>query len=539
MCVNFVWVLIRLCYIHVKKIILFRKSRDLYGGIECISMKTSKSSSRLEYIPIPKKIFILVDDIIVLQKKIIVDVGQSVLLGQVLSLGYKHIAPIHSPVSGIVTKISQKKYNFFLNKRFSIINIRSDGKDTKIDSILMSNYKKFSPDEIIQLIYNSGVVGLGGAGFLSSKKLQYSIGNAHTLVVNAAESEPYITSDDCLIRNFAQEVIQGCQIIVWILKIKCVLIAIEDDKNIAYIKIKKEIKAFPNYKIYKIKRIYPSGSSKQLIKILFNKEVPLGKHSTSLGIVVFNVSTIFSIKRAVINGEPLIERIVTLSDRRLSYQKNILVRVGTPINYILKKCNINYKDNSVVIGGPITGLIIDDLSFPILKTSNNILCLELNFMDNRLESPCIRCTACSRTCPMRLLPEQLYFYSKSFDHNKSREYHINECIECGICEQVCPSNIPLLRYFRKEKLKLNEIIFKENMSKKFKKLFISRQSRLNSSGLINENIIYSSNNLDRVLDKKVVCNTDIEYITIEKSQFMRKKELEESIARAKLKRNIE
>ncbi|WP_187307829.1 electron transport complex subunit RsxC [Buchnera aphidicola] len=518
--------------------IFYREKHRFYGGIDFVSMKINRSSSKFHNIVLPKNFFILIDDVITLKNKIVVNVGQLVLRGQILALGDNNIAPVHSPTSGLIIAIVKKKFSFFSKKYFSIINIKTDGKDNCINFHSFNNYKCFSTSKIIQLIYNSGIIGLGGAGFLSSKKLKLAIKKAHTLVINAVESEPYITSDDCLVQHFAKEIIEGCKIITWILKIKCVLIVLEDGKHKAYIKLKKELKLFSNFSIRQIKKKYPSGSSKQLIQILFNKEIPYGKHSIDLGIVIFNVSTVFSIKRAVINGEPLIERIVTISDSELLYQKNVLIRIGTPISHVLSECNINIHNSTVIIGGPITGRIVNDLSFSILKTNSSILCTKLNFMSNKLEGPCIRCTECSRLCPIRLLPEQLYFYSKVSDHKKSQEYHINECIECGICEQVCPSNIPLITYFKKEQSKLNKIKFKENMSKRFKKLFLSRQSRLYHSDLIHKNIVNSNSPLDEQCNNSIIINNNIERITIQKSNYFRKIELKAAISRAKLKKDM-
>ncbi|XBC40492.1 MAG: electron transport complex subunit RsxC [Buchnera aphidicola (Nurudea ibofushi)] len=458
-----------------------------------------------------------------------------VFRGQVLALGNDDIAPIHSPTSGTISSISKNKFNFYSGKYFGVIVIKSDGRDAWGHRVFRKNYKDISINTFIKLIYDHGIIGLGGSGFLSSKKIEFSIGKVHTLLINAAESEPYVQSDDCLMQNFYKEIAEGCQIIACILKIESVVIAIEDDKKLAFIKIKNAIKSFPNFKIRKIKNKYPSGSSKQLIKTLFNKEVPLGKRSISLGILIFNVSTIFYIKRAILNSEPLIERIITLSDAQLLYQKNVLVRIGTPISYILSKFNI--KNSSIILGGPITGFIIDDLNFPILKTTSSILKFKSDFVENLLELPCIRCTACSKACPMRLLPEQLYFYSKSFDHEKSKRYHINECIECGVCEQVCPSNIPLLTYFKKEKLELKKLEFQNDMSKKFKKLFMLRQRRVHASGLINENIIYSNNVIKEKRNDSIghkVCESN----SFLNSQHIMKIKLESAINRAKLKRNI-
>lgn len=536
--VNYVINIIKISCSYIENIFVFRKSHDFDGGIDFMSMKSNQTSSKLNILDIPKIFTILVDDVVVIKKKVVVNVGQIVLRGQVLALGYKDIAPIHSPVSGLITQITNKEFKFFSNKRYSVINIQSDGKDQWINRIPIHNYKNLSANQIIQFIYNSGIVGLGGAGFLSSKKLKHSIRKVHTLVVNAAESEPYVTSDDCLMQNFSTEIVQGCQIVMWVLNIKHVLIAIENDKHLAYIKINDAINRLSGFEIRKIKKKYPSGSSKQLIKMLFNQEIPSGKHSIHLGIILFNVSTIFSIKRAILNGEPLTERIVTLSDKDASYQKNFLVRIGTPIKHILLENNINFKSNSIILGGPITGSIVDNVNFPILKTSNSVLFLKSSLLKYELERPCIRCTMCSSACPMNLLPEQLYFYSKSDDHDKSKEYSIQECIECGICEQICPSNIPLLTYFRKEKLKIKKIILQESLSSKFKKLFLSRQSRLRSLESINENIILSNSILDKNFEKSVILDKKIKSLISKKSKNVRKVELEAAINRAKQKKKL-
>ncbi|XBC43416.1 MAG: electron transport complex subunit RsxC [Buchnera aphidicola (Meitanaphis flavogallis)] len=522
----------------IENILVFRKSHDFDGGIDFISMKSNQTSSELNILDTPKILTILVNDVVVAKNKVVVNVGQIVLRGQVLVLGYKNIAPIHSPVSGLIIQITNEEFKFFSNKRYNVINIQSDGKDRWINRIPIHNYKDLSVNKIIQFIYNAGIVGLGGAGFLSSKKLKYSIKKVHTLVVNAAESEPYVTSDDCLMQNFSTEIVQGCQIVMWILKIKYVVIAIEDDKNLAYIKVNNAINNLSGFEIRKIKKKYPSGSSKQLIKTLFNKEIPSGKHSIHLGIILFNVSTVFSIKRAILNGEPITERIVTLSDEDALYQKNFLVRIGTPIKHILLENNINFKSNSIILGGPITGSIVDNVNFPILKTSNSVLFLKSSLSKYELERPCIRCTMCSSACPMNLLPEQLYFYSKSCDHDKSKEYFIQECIECGICEQICPSNIPLLTYFRKEKSKINQIILKENLSTKFKKLFLSRQSRLRSLESINENIILSNSILDKKFEENTIMDKKIKSVISKKSKNVRQVELESAINRAKHRKKL-
>lgn len=442
---------------------------------------------------LPEKFFVLVSFKAISNNLLRVKIGDKVLRGQILALGNYYLSPIHSPSSGIVVDIVHN-YLFFSDTFFSAVIILSDGKDQWVSRIpIMHDYKKFSSSQLIELIYNFGIVGLSGSGFMSSKKLKYAIGKVHTLVVNAVESEPWVTSDDCLIQNFSEEIIQGCKILTWILKIKKVLIVLSEGKLISFNILKKKVFYYSHFKLLTVKNKYPAGSSKQLIKTLFGKEIPEGKHSIDLGIIMYNVSTVRAIKRAVLNGEPLTERIITLSGNGLSISKNLLVRIGTPIKHILAYFCMNSNQLEIRIGGPMTGIILKNLNFSILKVNNCILFSSVlkNKFNYLKEQNCIRCKACSNVCPMGLLPEELYWYSRYLNHDKSKKYKILDCIECGLCEQVCPSHIPLMSYYRREKKQIFITNLNKTKAKIFKDLFLIRQDRLNREKINNDNVIFS------------------------------------------------
>ncbi|WP_187145695.1 electron transport complex subunit RsxC [Buchnera aphidicola] len=454
--------------------------------------KSSQELLKLSRVTLPKKFFVLINSEVLNRGKLCVRKGDLVLRGQTLTLGCGNIVSIHSPTSGRIIDVINN-YIFFLDQFFAVVIVESDGRDLWISRTPICNYTQFSSKKLINLIYHSGILGLSGSGFSTSKKLQCAVGKVHTLVVNAVESEPCVTSDDCLIQNFSKEIIDGCKILIWILKIKKILIVVSEEKIIAFNVLKKSVINLKDFELLKVKNKYPSGSSKKLIQILFNKEIPQGKHAIDLGIIMYNVATVFAIKKAILDGEPLTERVITLYGDKFLPSKNVLVRIGTPISHLMKIYKLNEKTLKVNIGGPITGLLIRNFNFSVLKTNNCIMFVSIqnNELNNFEEKNCIRCAACSYSCPMNLLPEQLYWYSKHSNHEKTQIYNIQDCIECGICEQVCPSDIPLMSYYRREKKQISIAKFKNYQIKKFKNLFLLRKQRLNNLNSRKKNTIVS------------------------------------------------
>ncbi|HXK00603.1 MAG TPA: electron transport complex subunit RsxC [Buchnera sp. (in: enterobacteria)] len=479
---------------QIINIIFFnKKNHDFYGGIRFLS--TKKNIKTLpEKIILPGDKFCIyfdVDPIGIIHLK--VQIGDQVYRGQELIFSKKHVVPVHAPTSGRIVDIKKSIYNNILNKYRIEIFILADGKDIGKKLFPVHNYKETSRENIIKLIYKNGIVGLGGAQFSTARKLSIGInkGNINTLIVNGLESEPYITADRWLIKNHISEILKGCEILQWILKVTHVIIAIEDNQDISIVQIKKKLSYYSGFQLCCIKTRYPVGSSKQLIKLLTGKEIPYNKHSTDIGIIMYNIGTVYAVKRAVIEREPLIKRVVTLTGDALKHSGNMWVRFGISIHDLLLSINFSdFKNKLVITGGPLMGSVVSDFNTPILKHINCILIpSSIEIKRQELETPCIRCARCADVCPMKLLPQQLYWYSKSVDHNKTREYKIENCIECGICEQVCPSRIPLLNYYKQEKKMLNEIDFNKKKFRESKIRFQNTQLRLNSEKKIStENI---------------------------------------------------
>jgi len=334
------------------------------------------------------------------------------------------------------------------------------------------------------------------------------------------------------------EILTGCKIISWISKINIVLIAIQEDRIQTISKIYSLIKNNSLFKICILKKKYPGGSSKVLIKSLTGKEIPYGKHSIDIGYLVFNVATIYAIKRAIINGEPLTQRIVScLGDKNL-LSGNFWIRIGTPIKYFVSdKTPEKFSNISIRLGGLFMGKKIYNLNYSVLKKTNCISIKSKKEKDqNIIEYTCIRCSFCSHVCPIDLLPQQLYWYSKNHNHTQTKKHHMLDCIECKACEKVCPSNIPLVRYFKKEKQILKNINLENDRKKLFFMRFQIKQKRLlNEKNAINN---YDINNKKLSIvsgkDLNIFQKKDILINNTEKN--IRKKILQEAINRIKAKK---
>lgn len=461
----------------------YNKKNIFYGGIELLSIKKDKNIFMYKNICMGDIFIVPINIHITKTFKLKIKIGERVLKGQSLTVGDKDIVPVHSPTSGIVKNIKKYILDQDTHKVGMGIVIIADGKDIWIPLLPVKNYKTLSSKRLISLIYERGIVGLGGGQFSTAHKLRTGIDKIDTLIINGVESDPYTRSDEWLMENYASDILKGCEILQWILKLNHIIIAISEEKLSAILNIKKELSKYPNFKITTIIKKYPSGSSKQLVQILTGKQIPHGRHATDLGILIYNVSTVYAIKKAIIEGHPLIERIITLTGDNAKYRGNMWVRIGTSIKDILlfTQGQIS-EDQRVIIGGPLTGTILSNMDIPILKSTSCLFITSIVQIKKQqnLEQPCIRCGICSNLCPMKLLPQQLYFYSKNSDHIKTKKYNIQDCIECGICEIVCPSAIPLMSYYKKEIRLLNEIHqYKLNVNI-YKRRFHNKKIRLNN-----------------------------------------------------------
>ncbi|MCG7366566.1 electron transport complex subunit RsxC [Pantoea sp. ACRSH] len=469
---------------------IFRKEKlwDFEGGIHPPEMKTQSNGTPLSQLPLPNHFIIPLKQHIGHEGEICVAPGDRVLRGQPLTFGTGRMLPVHAPTSGTIDAIGQHMTAHPSGLSELCIFMSPDGEDRWARLEPMADYRQRERAAIVQRIHDAGVAGLGGAGFPTGTKLRGGLRGVKTLIINAAECEPYITADDRLMQDYAAEVLEGCRILAWVLQAERVLIGIEDNKPEAIAALKQALGGERDLHIRVIPTKYPSGGAKQLTKILTGMEVPHGGRSTDIGVLMQNVGTAWAVKRAVIDGEPLTERVVTLTGEAIAQPRNVWSRIGTPISHLLHQVGFTPAPRQMVImGGPLMGFTLPSLDVPVVKITNCILAPSASEMGNNdEEQSCIRCSACADACPANLLPQQLYWYSQGGDHDKARAHHIDDCIECGACAWVCPSNIPLVQYYRQEKAELRAIDLEAKRTAEAKARFEARQARLEREKLARE-----------------------------------------------------
>ncbi len=381
--------------------------------------------------------------------------GDTVLKGQMIArAGAGVSAPVHAPTSGTVVEVGLHPVPHPSGMSAPCIVIEPDGADTWIDQrVGCDDFTALTPDELRSRIRNAGIVGLGGAAFPTFIKLNPGADKrVETLIINGAECEPYITSDDVLMRERAREIVQGIRIMRRALQAQRCLIGIEDNKPEALSSMKAAVAALddPEVGVVQLPTRYPTGGERQLIKVLTGKEVPSGKRPLDIGVVCHNLSTALAVQRAVILGEPLISRVVTVTGEGVAQPQNLEVLFGTPVGELIAQCG-GYTGEvaRLILGGPMMGFALGSDAVPVVKAANCVLAAKRSELaSSRPAMPCIRCGRCSIACPAHLLPQQMYWHARAKDFDRVQDHNLFECIECGCCSYVCPSNIPLVQYFR-------------------------------------------------------------------------------------------
>ncbi|WP_283533950.1 electron transport complex subunit RsxC [Proteus mirabilis] len=472
---------------------LFKKDKiwDFKGGIHPPEMKLQSSRTPMRIAQLPDEVTIPIHQHLGTPGQLCVKVGDHVLKGQALTRGVGRTLPVHASISGTVTAIEPFPSTHPSGLPEIAVKIVSDGKDEWREKSPLVDYQSQSKEVLLTRIHEAGIAGLGGAGFPTATKLKGGGDLVKTLIINAAECEPYITADDRLMQEHADEVIAGCQILMHILSPDEVLIGIEDNKPEAIAALKQALAALTNEKRIFIRVIptkYPSGGAKQLTKILTGKEVPSGGRSSDIGVLMQNVGTVVAIKRAIIDDEPLIERVVTVTGQGTKTPGNFWARLGTPIYALIKQAGfVAGSEQMVIMGGPLMGFTLPDLNAPVIKITNCLLIPSPEEMDtDNIEEACIRCGQCVDACPSGLLPQQLYWFSKGKEHEKAQQHNLFDCIECGACAFVCPSNIPLVQYYRQEKAEIREIDAEAKRAAEAKARFEAKKIRMEREKLERE-----------------------------------------------------
>jgi len=460
------------------------------GGVHPAENKLQSVKTAIARAQIPAEIVLPVKQHIGKPGILTVDVGDHVLKGQSLTkYDMSFMLPVHAPTSGRIVAIEPRTTAHPSGLSETCIVIEPDFADTWIERDAWSDFTQRTADELIEKIRLAGISGMGGAGFPTAKKIQSGLARTEILIINAAECEPYITADDMLMREHADEIIQGIEIVEQILKPKLTVIGIEDNKPEA-VKALQKAAEHKDVVIRVIPTKYPSGGEKQLIKILTDKEVPNGGIPADIGILVQNVGSLHAIKRAVVNGEPLVERVVTLTGDTFKQPRNVWSLLGAPVQSLLDE--FGYKADKklprLIMGGPMMGFTLPHAQVPITKTSNCILApTRKEISPNQYEMACIRCGQCAEACPASLLPQQLVWHAKAEEFDKCEELNIKDCIECGACAFVCPSEIPLVQYYRQAKAEIRTRKEEAEAAERAKIRFEEKNARLERDKAAREN----------------------------------------------------
>jgi len=430
---------------------LNRKLWKYHGGLHLEDHKSFSNGHESTTLPLPNRLTIPMQQHIGEAAHPIVKVGDRVLKGEMIAEATGRVsAPIHAPTSGTITEIAPLPMPHPSGLDVLSIVLESDGEEQWCALSPTDNYRHATTEELRDKIREAGIVGLGGAGFPSYIKLDPGQHFAiETLILNGAECEPYITCDDRLMRERPHAILDGARIMRHALHANRCIIAIEDNKREAFdvLNSMQSQSGQNDIELVLVPTLYPSGGERQLIKVLTGKEVPSQGRTLDIGIICHNVATAATVADAVIDGIPLISRMVTVTGESISAPQNIRAPIGAPIAELLEFAGRNSgADTQLIMGGPMMGISITDDSLPVIKTSNCLL-LQPKLLP-KPESPCIRCGECDRVCPAELLPQQLFWHSRAKELEKVQDYNLFDCIECGCCSFVCPSNIPLVHYYR-------------------------------------------------------------------------------------------
>ena len=431
-------------------------AKTFRGGVHMNEFKNTAACA-IEELPSPEFVTIPMSQHIGAHCKPLVNVGDKVNVGQLIGEAESGLyCPIHSSISGTVRAIEEKK----MSSGMTVVNVVIDN---DFENRLDPGIKPFerdlsciSTEEIIQLVKNAGISGMGGATFPTFAKIASAVDKVDTIIINCAECEPFITANHRLLLEKPLTVINGLKILLRAFGLREGIIAVEDNKPDA-IKLLKSLLADSNtIKVKVLKTKYPQGDERQIIYALTKRELPMGKLPADVGCVVFNAETCASIYTAFSTGMPLIKRIVTVDGDCVETPKNLLVPIGTPYSVLIDYCGGLVKEPwKVINGGPMMGIAQWDIDAPVTKGTSAILVFSKDY-EKKAEPACIRCGRCVKGCPMRLMPNYLAVFSARDDLDTAEKFDVMSCVECGSCSFQCPGNVPIVQYIRSAKARIND-----------------------------------------------------------------------------------
>ena len=426
-----------------------------YGGVHPSEHKEFSEHLALQRFPEPKTVVIQMSQHLGAPANPIVQVGDKVKVGQKIGEAAGFIsAPVHSSVSGTVVAIEPRMHATRGCEMTAVV-IESDGKNELHESVKPhKSYEELTPDEIIEIIKEAGIVGMGGAGFPTCVKLKPAK-PVDTILLNGCECEPMLTADHRVLLEFADDIIYGLKAILKTTGAEKGLIVIEDNKPDAIEHLQAKVADIDNIDVFVAKTKYPQGAEKTLIKRVMGRIVPNGGLPADVGVVVSNISTVKAISDAIQKGMPLIERVATVTGPKIKNPGNFIVKIGTNVKELIDYCGGTTEEDVLIkMGGPMMGFALDDLNVPMMKGSNGIIAIDT---DETEPVACIKCGRCVDVCPMELSP--LYFakYADEQNWQGMKDMNVMNCVECRCCEFICSSKIPLVSKIKAGKLAVREL----------------------------------------------------------------------------------
>ncbi len=461
-----------------------RRTADLFrirGGVHPETRKYLAARAPIETMPLPPLLRVPLQQHIGAEAVPLVARDDRVLKGQIIGRARGAIsAHVHAPTSGRVLAVGPFAAPHPSGLPVTTVTIRPDGEDRWGPRMARLHPEDATPEDLAARVLEAGIVGMGGATFPAAVKLglgaRYPL---HTLIINAAECEPYLACDDRLLRERAEEISDGIWIMAKALGVPRILVAIETNKPDAIAAMRRHIhRCGPEAEVRPIPTLYPMGSEKHLVQTVTGLETPARALTAELGVVVHNVATAHAVHRAVRYSEPLLSRVLTVSGRGVTRPANVEVLIGTPVSDILEHCGgLTGEPDRLILGGPMMGLPLRSLRVPVVKGTNGVLALTAAETRRKAAMPCIRCGGCVQACPCGLLPMELNARIQAGDLDGAVDAGLMDCVACGSCSFICPSNIQLVQGFNYAKGRLAAEQSRAHQKEETKRLAEARTAR--------------------------------------------------------------
>jgi len=424
---------------------------SIRGGVHPRDQKQLSANQAIEPLPMPPLLHIPLQQHIGAPAEPLVRRGDHVKKGALLAASQGAIsAPVHAPTSGRIMGIGGYPAHHPSGLSVRTITLKPDDRDEWIDTLdPVAEPFSLAPEEISRRVAEAGIVGMGGATFPSAVKLnlrnRYKL---HTLVINGAECEPYLTCDDRLMREEPEQVLDGVLLMARGLGVERVLFSIENNKPEAQAAMREAARPHDWVTVVGLPTRYPMGSEKHLVQTLTGRETPARGLTADIGVVVHNVATALAVHDALRHGRPLVSRVMTVSGGAIRTPRNLRVPLGTPLSHLIDYCDgFTREPGHLISGGPMMGQPLPSIRVPAVKGSNGLLALTEEELRSDHEMPCIRCACCVQACPCGLVPLEMAAHIRAGSLDGSVKLGLLDCIGCGSCAYVCPSHIPLSHYF--------------------------------------------------------------------------------------------